>query len=242
MKSARKRVAVVTGLVAAIGALALFVGVLQPEGAQGQASGQTPTSGITVTGAGTVKATPDQAQFSFGVETQADTSAAALTANSAAVQKVIDAVKKAGIAAADIQTQQVSVSPRYDDKGQKIVGYTASNSVNVTIRDLAKTGQVVDAAVAAGANNVYGPNLTIGKQDALYAQALRKAFTDAKAKAQTLAGAAGVSVGKVVSIVEGGGFTPLPAVGAADSAAGSVPIEPGQQDIQATITVTFAIA
>ncbi len=243
MKTGWKRVAAVTGLVAVIGGVALYAGVFQPERAQGQAAGQgSGTNGITVTGAGVVKASPDQAQFSFGVETQAETSAAALTANSAAVQKVIDAVKKAGIPAADIQTQQVSVSPRYDDKGQKIIGYTASNSVNVTIRDLAKVGQVVDAAVAAGANNVYGPTLTIAKQDALYAQALRKAYSDAKAKAQTIAGAAGVSVGRVVNIVEGSGFTPLPAAGAADTGSAEVPIEPGLQEIQATLTVTFAIS
>jgi len=243
MRIGWKRAAVVAGLGLAIGAGVLYAGVLQPRSAHAQTAGQTPPSGITVTGSGTVKATPNQAQFSFGVETQADTSAQAVAANSTAVQKVIDAVKNAGVAASDIQTQQVSVSPRYSENGQKIVGYTATNTVNVTIRDLSKAGKVVDAAVAAGANNVYGPSLSVSQQDALYAQALKKAYADAKSKAQTIAGAAGVSVGRVLNLVEGGGFVPLPATpAAADSAGGSVPIEPGQQDIQAMLTVTFAIS
>jgi uncharacterized protein YggE len=159
------------------------------------------------------------------------------------VQKVISAVKGAGIPASDIQTQQVSVYPRYANDGQAITGYSAVNTVNVKVRDLAKAGAVVDAAVEAGANQVYGPTLTISEQSGLYSQALEKAFADARSKAQTIAAAAGVSVGEVVNIVEGGGI--VPPVPVAEAAAGgdqAVPIEPGLQEIQASLTVTFAIS
>jgi hypothetical protein len=181
------------------------------------------------------------AEFSFGVETQGATADEALTKNNAAVQKVIDAIEATGIAAADIQTQQVSVSPRYSDDGQAIIGYTAVNTVTAKIRDLSKAGAVVDAAVKAGANQVYGPTLSISEQSGFYADALEKAYADAKAKAQTIASAAGVSVGKVVNIVEGGGGVVIPYAGAEAAPAPAVPIEPGLQDVQASLTVTFAI-
>ena len=243
MKAAWKRGAVIAGLTAAVGVAALYAGVLAPSGAHGQTNGNGGSAlGITVTGVGTVKAAPDTAEFSFGVETQGATSSEALQKNSAAVKKVIDAIKAAGVAATDIQTQQVSVYPRYAGDGSTIVGYTAVNTVTAKIRNLAKAGEVVDAAVKAGANQVYGPTLTISGEKNLYNEALRKSFADAKAKAQTIAGAAGVSVGKVVNIVEGGGFTPVPVAGAAEDGGGSVPIEPGLQDVQATMVVTFAIS
>jgi hypothetical protein len=242
MNGVRKRVALVAGLTLVGLGLAVWAGIGRPEAAQGQAEGDSGTpSGITVTGTGTVKAKPDQAEFSFGVETQGATADEALAKNNAAVQKVIDAIKAAGVAASDIQTQQVSVSPRYSDDGQAIVGYTAINTVTAKIRDLSKAGAVVDAAVKAGANQVYGPTLSISDQSGFYADALEKAYADAKSKAQTIASAAGVSVGKVVNIVEGGGFGPVP-YASAEEAAGGVPIEPGLQDVQASLTVTFAIS
>ena len=146
-----------------------------------------------MTGSGSVQGTPDRADFSFGVETQGQTSEEALAANGDAVQKVIDAVKGAGVADADIQTQQVSVSPRYGESGQNIVGYSATNSVNATIRDLAQAGAVVEAAVAAGANQVYGPTFSISDQTGLYGDALEQALEDARTKAATIAEAAGVA-------------------------------------------------
>jgi hypothetical protein len=240
MKVRRKKLAVVAALTLLGAGLALWAGIGRPEAAQGQAAGSTAApSGITVTGVGSVKARPDVAEFSFGVETQGSTPDEALAKNSVAVQKVIDAIKKAGVAATDIQTQQVSVYPRYSSDGQAIVGYTANNTVTAKIRDVSKAGAVVDAAVKAGANQVYGPSFSIASQSGLYQEALKKAFADARAKAQTVAGAAGISVGKVLSIVEGGGFVP-PILGAAEQAA--PPIEPGLQEIQASLTVTFAIS
>ena len=240
MKATRTRIAVVAALAVGGVLAAALVGVGRPEAAQGQTA-DTPATGITVTGSGSVQGAPDRADFSFGVETQGETSGQALDANSAAVQKVIEALKASGVADADIQTQQVSVSPRYSNNGQRIVGYTAVNSVNAKVRDLASAGSVVEAAVAAGANQVYGPTFSISDQTGLYADALTKALEDAKAKAKTIAGAAGVNLGAIVNVVEGSSFGPPIPVTEAGGAAADLPVEPGQQEIIATLTVTFAI-
>jgi hypothetical protein len=224
------------------GGFALWAGIGRPEAARGQVTGGSEALGITVTGVGTVKGRPDRADFSFGVESQGKTADEALAANSAAVQKVIEAIKAAGVAAGDIQTQQVSVYPRYSNDGQTIVGFSANNTVSAKIRDVSKAGAVVEAAVKAGANQVYGPTFSISNQATLYKDALSGAFGDARSKAQALAGVTGVTLGRVINVVEGGGFFP-PVFGGAEAAAPAAPpIEPGLQDIQATLTVTFAIS
>ena len=107
---------------------------------------------IVVTGQGSVSTVPDRAQVSFGVSTDAKTASAALRANAVEMTKVIAAVKGEGIAAADIKTHLVSLSPRYSQNGDTVVGYTATNSVSATIRNLSKIGGTIDAAVDAGAN------------------------------------------------------------------------------------------
>lgn len=239
MRPQWKRIAAVACLAFAGVGAAAYAGVLRPDPAQGAAS---PPAGITVLGTGTVRAAPDQASFSFGVESQASSAAAAMEANAATVRSVIDAVKRAGVPAADIQTQQVAISPRYAENGQTIIGYSATNVVQVTIRDLDQVSTVVEAATKAGANQVNGPSLTIAESSGLYAQALAKALADARAKAEALAQAAGVALGGVTNVVEGGVEPPAPLperAAAADAA--SVPIEPGRQEITATIAVTYAI-
>jgi len=237
------KIALVAGFAAAGIGAAVLAGVVRPDTARGQTADVKPASGITVTGTGSVKGAPDRADFSFGVETQGETSADALEANGRAVQKVIAALKQAGIADGDIQTQQVSVSPRYSSDGQKIVGYTATNSVNAKVRDLAKAGAIVEAAVAAGANQVYGPTFSISDQRDLYDDAMMKALEDARAKAETIARAADVSLGQVLSIVESSSYgPPVPVAEAQAGGEVEVPIQPGQQEIIATLTVTFALA
>lgn len=240
MNTARKRISVVVGLALLGAGLAAWAGVGRPEAAQGQPAESGQALGVTVTGVGSVKAKPDLADFSFGVETQGATAEEALAKNNQVAQKLIDAIKAAGVAASDIQTQQVSVSPRYSNDGQAIVGYTAVNTVNAKVRDVSKAGAVVEAAIKAGANQVYGPTFSISSQSGLYRDALKKAFEDARGKAQTIASAAGVSLGEVVNIVEGGGF--FPPIPAKEEAAGGPPIEPGLQEIQGSLTVTFAIS
>src|SRR6476659_1886797 len=210
-------------LLAAAGvAVAALAGVFQPTRAE---SAAPPGSGrLTVVGTGSASVVPDRTSFTFGTVSQARTAADALRASAKAVARIVDALHTAGVARADIQTAEVSVSPRMNESGDAVVGYTASDSVSVTVRRIAAAGDVVDAAVGAGANQVYGPNLVASDQDAAYRSALKAAVADARAKAETLAGASSATLGKITAIVEGGGgAVPMPlAAGAKDS---SVPIE-----------------
>jgi uncharacterized protein YggE len=230
------RIAVLVVLGAAVVALA---GVGRPESAGGASK---PAGGITVTGTGSVKSVPDEAEFTLGVQTHGSTAREALAANSGRMHRVIDAVRAAGIAKGDVKTQEVSVSPSYGDNGP-VDGYTARNSVSVRIRELAKAPDVLDGASKAGANEVYGPTLSRSDQEGLQAKALRSAVENAKSKAQALADAAGVRLGSVTAISEGfsGGPEPMYAFATARASADKAPIEPGTQDVQASVTVTFAI-
>jgi uncharacterized protein len=230
------RIAALAALVAVAVALA---GVGLPERARGQEA-DPQTRSISATGNGTVTAVPDRAQFSFGVQAQARTASAALEAADAQLARVVAALRQAGIPQADIQTDQLSLSPRTNDEGAEILGYTAVSSVSVRLRDLDRAGAVVDAAVGAGANQVYGPSLVRSNQDALYRNALRAAYADARAKAQALADAAGVTLGAMTATVEGGEAIPF-AGRMEDAKTASATIEPGTQEIQATVSVTFAV-
>ena len=195
--------------------------------------------GITVQGTASVTSVPDRAELSFGVESQGQTAKAALAANATEMRKVIAAVKAAG--GTDVKTQSVSLSPRYNETNE-VQAFVATNSVSASIKDLAKAGAVIDAAVSAGANQVYGPSLSSGDQTELYRQALKAAVANARANAQVLAAAANLSLGRVTAIVEnGGGPQPLYAADKA-MAVDSTPIEPGTQQTTASISVTFAVS
>ena len=214
-----------------------------PAEALGAAGAGASQAGITVVGTGSASATPDTAEWSFGVHTTDATASAALGSNSKAMERIVAALRKAGIPRDDLQTEQVSVYPRVSNDGRSIVGYDASNTVSATIRDLDEAGRIVDAAVAAGANEVYGPSLTVSDTDAQYRAAVEEAFADARRRAEAIAGNAGVTLGAPVAIVEGteGGALPYAEV-LRDEAAADVGIEPGKQDVAASLTVTFAIS
>jgi uncharacterized protein len=197
-------------------------------------------NGITVQGTASVTAVPDRASLWIGVESQGESARAAFAANATEMRRVLAALKAAG--ASDLQTQSVSLSTRLTETGA-VQGYSAHNSVSATISQPARAGAVIDAAVAAGANQISGPNLFHGDAEGLYRQALAGAVADARVKAQALASAANVSLGRVTAIVEGGSAPspmPLAARAAADEAS-STPIEPGERDIGATVSVTFSI-
>jgi uncharacterized protein len=226
-------------LVTLAAALALFAAAAEPETAHGLAA-QLKAEGITVTGMGVVRTVPDRAEISFGVVTQGRTASQALSANDAAIERVVAALRQAGIAAADIQTRSFSISPRSSEEGDEILGYTAENTVSVLLRNLDRAGAVIDAAVAAGANQVFGPSLSRSNATELYRNALRAGVADARAKAQEIASAAGVSLGQVVGVVEQGS-SPEPPQPAADARTAGAPIQPGTQDIQASVVVMFAV-
>lgn len=222
-------------LAAGIAVIVAFAGVGRPDHARGDT---TPARSITVAGTGSVTVTPDQAVFTFGVSTKAKTAVQALAADSTAMRKLIDALRAAGIPAASLQTSSVSLSPFTSDDEQAILGYNASNSVATTIASIPRAGEIVDAAVAAGANEVDGPNLTVSDQSSLYNAALKAAVADARAKAQVLADASGLHVGSVTSVQESVDGSPV----TYDTARVALPatgIEPGKQHIQASVTVVF---
>jgi len=216
---------------------AAIAGVAQPR--LGRSATPSPGTLITVTGDGTVESTPDQASFDFGVTTQGTTAAVALSRNNSEARHIIDALKKAGIDTSDIQTTQVSLWPQTSSNGNTIVGYQASNSVQVTAA-LGESGVLVDAAVGAGANNVDGPNLDTADKSSLYGQALERALVDAKGKAQAIADGAGLTLGNLVKVSEGGNSEPVPMFAQDKAAASSVPIEAGTQHIQASVSVTYS--
>jgi uncharacterized protein YggE len=219
-----------------------LAGIARPEAAQGEEP--KPGRTVTVTGTGTVESVPDSAQFSFGVESHGTTAKEALAANSAEMRRVIDALRKSDVDLSDVKTQYVSLNPRHGDDGKVVVGYTATNTVSVSVEELGKAGNLVDTVVAAGANQVYGPGITRDDRDDLYRDALEAAIAEAKAKAQVLAGAGNASVGEVVTIVEGGTTEPpMPyyARGAAMDAEAATPIQPGTEKIEASVSVTFAL-
>jgi uncharacterized protein len=198
----------------------------------------TPTKKtITVSGNGSVTTVPDRAAFEFSVSSRAATAKAAMSKNADETAAMIAALKNAGVAAADLQTSQVYLNPEMNQAGTDVVGYVATNSVSAKTT-LAKAGALVDAAVGAGANGVSGPTLSRSDSDALYRDALKDAVADAKEKAEALAGASGLTLGAVQTVVEGSQASP-PMPFAAKAADASTPIEAGTQSIEATVTVTY---
>jgi uncharacterized protein len=211
-----------------------IAGVAQPRLGR---STDAPARTITASGHATVTIVPDRASFDFSVESRAPTAAAALARAGDAAAAVVQAVKTAGVPAGDVQTSQVSLTPQTTDHGNTIIAYTASETISATTT-IAKSGALVDAAVGAGADAVYGPNLTRSDSDAFYREALKKAVADAENRAAALASGAGIGLGAVQTIVEGSTPTPLPYESAKADA--SLPIEPGTQTIDASVTVTYS--
>lgn len=226
-------------LAAALAAAVAFSGVGRPDAAHGSA----PSSrSVTVTGTASVQAVPNEAGFSAGVSTDAATARGALAANATKAARVLDALRAAGVDRGDLQTQDVSVSPRWDDRGRQN-GFTAHTSVQVHVQDVEGAGRLIDTAVAAGANETSGPSFDRGDRDALYRGALKSAFAEARLKAATLAGEAGASLGPVLRIEESSAAPEPPFPYAMRAAAdATTPVEPGKQKVQATLTVTFSLS
>ena len=212
---------------------AAIAGVAQPHFAHSAPTPPSDAKTISVTGNGTVETVPDRATFSFTVTTQADTAKAALAKNGATADAVAAALQ-----GAKIHTSEVMLEPQLNDAGTAVLGYTASTTVTAD-SELAKAGPLVDAAVDAGATGVSGPSWSRSDYNELYRQALQNAVADAKAKAQALADSAGLALGAVTSVTEGGGVQPLPYASAVTDG-GVAKLEPGTQTVAASVSVTFA--
>ena len=179
-----KRIALAAALLLAAVALA---GVARPEGAHAVDGAVPATDSIIVTGNGSIVAVPTIAVLSLGIDTRAASAKAALAANAKEMRLVIAAVKAAG--GRDVRTQSVSLSQVLGQTGEP-AGFAASNIVSATV-DVDRAGAVIDAAVEAGANQVYGPTMSVADQGKLYRQALKAAVADARLSAEALAAAAG---------------------------------------------------
>jgi uncharacterized protein YggE len=204
------------------------------------------TNTVTASGAGATQAVPDTAEMSFGVTTTSPNAKSALDEASKSAAQIAAALKKQGIAEEDIQTQDVSVYPQTVDQNGKqvITGYQASLSVRVKVRDIAKLGEVISAANAAGATNISGPMFTIDDPAPARAKAIEEAVADARKSAEAMARAAGKSVGAVLSMSSSDvGSVPGPMYSTSDMAGAvkNVPIEPGQLDITASVVVVFEL-
>jgi uncharacterized protein YggE len=205
---------------------------------------------VSVTGEGHAYAKPDQAQISMGVTSDAKTAAVALKTNTDKMTSLFSTLKSKNIADKDVLTSNFSVNPqyRYDNiNGQQrasIVGYQVSNEVTVKIRNLPSLGDILDAVITAGANNVNGISFSLAEPGSVMDQARQKAMADAKRKAELYAGAAGVKVGRVLYITESSGSIqpPRPMMMMARAAVSdAVPISAGEQESTASITVIYAI-
>jgi uncharacterized protein YggE len=218
---------------------AAVAAVVEPQLARPATPPASPAT-ITVSGEGTAKAVPDRASFDFGVQTKGTTAAAALSENSRQAGAIVAALENAGVHAADIQTTEVSLWPQTTSDGTTIVGYQASNSVQATV-PVPTAGATVDAAVAAGANNVDGPNLSVADKSSADAAALKQALANARTKAQAIAADDGVTLGAVQTVTEGSPEQgPFPLYASASLAAPAPRIQAGTQEMDATVTVTYA--
>ena len=204
---------------------------------------------LDVNAEGRTTRVPDLATIRAGVVSQGATAAAALSDNAGRMARVLAALRRAGIAPRDIATSTVGLAPQYrygDNVPPVITGYQATNSVSIRFRDVAKSGAILDALVAEGANQIDGPNLSIDKPDAALDEARTDAVRRARAKADLYAAAAGMRVARVISIAEAGqdagSQPPRPMVYArAMVAEAKTAIAPGEQDVTVTLSVRFLL-
>ena len=214
------------------------------------AAQETTSPTLTVTGEGTASAVPEIATVRAGVESGAANAAAALEANNEATERVIEAIKAAGVAARDIQTANFSVQPRYGEsrvqlnEEPEVVGYRVTNEVIVTLRDLDEMGSLLDRLVQVGANRINDVSFGFGraKEEALMDQARKNAVQDARQKAELYAQAAGVELQGIASIDDGGIIRPMPAQHMRLAAASeAVPVERGESTVQANVIIVWEI-
>ena len=203
-----------------------------------------PPAAISVTGEATVSVPPDLAEINGGVTSEAKTAREASEANNAAMGKVLQALKGAGIEEKDIRTSRLSLQPQsasYRSGPSAIAGYRASNRVTIRLRDVTKVASVIDTLVGAGANEIGGINFVVSQASKLLDEARERAVADARRKAEIYAKAAGVTLGAPLSISEEGNSAPAPYRRMAASMAASAPVAQGEETLQVTVSVSWAI-
>ena len=243
---------VIAGMLVVVLAAAcgLIVGVAA-SGGDGPENAPKPASIITVTGGATVKTEPDEATIRLGVNTEADTPEAALQENSSKSDAVMKSLKDNGVADEDIQTTNVRLDKRYHDRGtpRETVTSVANTELTVLTHDLEKVGTIISDAVTAGANDVQGVEFGLSSQTEAKGRALTEAIEGARAKAETMAEAAGAELGEVVRIDEDAYEVqpydyPMPGA-STDASFGPLlseqAIAPGQVETKVEIRVVFEL-
>jgi uncharacterized protein YggE len=203
---------------------------------------------LDVNATGEVTRVPDVAVISAGVVSRSATASAALQDNADRMQRVLAALKRAGIEDRDIQTSNVSLNPEYrypQDQAPQLTGYTASNSVSIRFRDIRNSGKILDALVGQGANQISGPNLIVDKPEAALDEARAKAIAIGRARADLYARSLGMRVARIVAVTESGGYAvppPMPVM--MEARVASLPatkIEAGEQKLQVNLAITFEL-
>lgn len=217
---------------------------------QAQTAGAVQITGtrLDISAEGEVRRTPDIANISAGVMTQAATASAAMQENAARMTAVVAALKKAGIADRDIQTSSLNLNPQYryqENQPPQLVGYQASNNVQVTFRKIGNAGRIIDTLVAQGANQINGPSLSVDNADAVLDEARTAAIGKARARAELYAKAAGLRVKRILSISENGAAPPpvpypVMRMSVAKEAA-DTPLQPGETALAVTVNVSFEL-
>ncbi len=234
--------------VSALLGLALLAGCAAPI-VSAQSPTNPPSRTISVTGSGQAYGEPDIAVAQIGVQSRNPDPAAALNDANAKMTAIMAALKELGVAEKDIQTSNFSVSAQQEVEPQTgqakgTITYVVDNTVSITMRDLTKVGQMLGNVVAAGANNIYGVSYTVADESKLQAEARDKAMADAKARAEQLAQAAGVTLDQPMTITEySNGPQPFIAADLARGAvaAPSVPVASGQIQVNMQVNVTYLL-
>jgi len=202
-------------------------------------------STVSVSASADVSVKPDVVQVGAGVVTQAPTAAAAMAANAKQMELVFDKLKKSGIASKNIRTSGLNLNPTYSyDNGAapKLLGYQASNTVTVRLEDLSRIGSTIDGVVAAGVNQIDGIMFSVKDEDSKLDAARIEASKKATAKAQLLAGAMGMKLGRLTSVSEAGGYSPpMPVMAMQKAADAATTIAPGEMQLSATINATYEL-
>jgi uncharacterized protein YggE len=241
----------IVGLAAMALLAPLSAGAQQPATPGGMASAHRT---VSVSGTATVRKAPDQAVISLAVETNAPTAQDAAQRNAQRMAAVVRAVRSAGIPAERIRTTGYNLNPEYrytnpapgQTGEQKLVGYRATNTLEVLVDSIPRVGPVLDAAVAAGANRANGISYQLREPEAARREALRLAVANARQDAEALAAAAGVPLGELLELSSTGMVrTPGPVFARADmalaGAATPTPVEPGQLEITAAVSAVYRL-
>lgn len=236
--------ALLTALALGAGALAVPANAQQATAIAQSISGTR----LDISATGDATRVPDVAIVNAGVVTRAATARAALQQNAAQMERVRAALKRAGIADRDIQTSNISLNPEYryvQNKAPQLNGYTASNQVNVRFRDIAKTGDILDALVAEGSNQINGPTLTIDEPEEALNEARSKALAAGRARAELYARALNMRVVRLLSVSESARDFPSPVpvmmMEARAQNGAATKIDPGEQKLSITLGMVFEL-